>query len=334
MKRLTRIMATLTPGRATKETIRRLHALGMEGIRINSAHATMDEMIEIARRVREVSADIRLLMDTKGPELRTAATSSPIALAEGCVTEFVYEGSNAPSTACRIALQAPGLDTCVSEGDTLLLDDGLIAARVEKAAAGTIRARITRGGVLDSCKTVAVEGGELPKLPPIGPRDCQAIEAAVEAGFDMIAHSFVRSASDVEAVRRLIAGQNIMLYAKIECRSAVERLGEIASAADGLLIARGDMGTAFPLWEIPGLQAAISARCRADGLPFILSTQVLQSMTDHPTPTRAELSDVALACSQGASWILLCGETAVGRYPEACVDYLHKTINACSCLTL
>lgn len=328
-----KIMATLTPERATRETIRTLHALGMEGIRINSAHATIDDMATIARIARDVSPEISLLMDTKGPELRTTSSNAPISLYEGLQTAFIYAPEET-STAARIGLQAPGLDSCVSKGDTLLLDDGLIAARVENVSDGMIYAEITRGGILDSCKTVAIEGGELPELPAVSPRDRQAIEAALETGFDMIAHSFVRSASDVEAVRELIDGSNISLYAKIECRSAVARLDEIALAADGLLIARGDMGTAFPLWEIPGLQAKISAKCRADNLPFILSTQVMQSMIDHPTPTRAELSDVALACAQGAAWILLCGETAVGRYPAECVDYLHKTIEACTCLTL
>ena len=323
----TKIMATLADNRASAEFVRSLREAGLDSVRINSAHVTPEGLRRVVDLVRSVDPDIAILMDTKGPELRTTAPAAPIALAPGDLLMFGY--GTEPSTSDRLlCASSPEICDSISPGDTLKIDDGAIELEVltDADANGFISCRVSRGGSFDARKTIALPGGQLPPLPAVSDRDREMILAGVKAGIDMIAHSFVRSAADVEAVRSLIEGSDIELYAKIECRQGVEKMEEIARVADGLLVARGDLATAIDIAEIPVVQYRALMLCRSMSRRSIVATQILQSMISAPAPTRAEVSDIALAVMEGADTLLLCGETAQGSFPRECVDTMRRTI--------
>lgn len=319
-------MATLADNRATAEFIDSLRANGADSVRINSAHVSPETLSEMVALVRSAAPGFKILMDTKGPELRTNEASSPLNLREGDNVEI--STSTLPCSGYAIHTSTNGIVQLASPTDEIYLDDGAIAIEVISTDGGKIRGRVTRGGQLDSRKTMAFSHGRLPDLPAVSQRDLQMIRAAQRSGIDMIAHSFVRSPNDVEAVRRAAADSNLRIYAKIECREAIANLDAIISAADGILVARGDLATAIDPADIPALQYDILMRCRKAGRPTIVATQILQSMIQSPVATRAELSDIALAVMEGADCLLLCGETAMGRYPAECVATMAKTIRS------
>lgn len=323
----TRVMATLTPHRCTSAMVKRLHQAGMAGVRINSAHTTPDSFRRMVSVIRAVDPSIAILVDTKGPEVRTTAfpqADTEVELSQGDVIE-ILEGSE-PCSGSSIYIGVHGIGDTLRRAPRVLIDDGAIELEAIEPADSGVRARVIRGGTLGSRKTVALPGMELPPMPAVTEADRQAIALAVELGIDIIAHSFVRTAADVEAVRALLGETGIQLYAKIETRSALDNLDSIVAAADGLLVARGDLGTNIPLAAIPEAQYRVaSAGCRARK-PVMISTQILHTMESAPTPTRAEMSDVALAVMERAEWILLCGETARGTYPEECVMAARRAI--------
>lgn len=320
----TLIMATMATERCTTQFVQSLADAGMRGIRINSAHVTPADIAHIVSTVRSVDPSITILMDTKGPEIRTTDVASPIELCEGHTLTLAGEDSD--TTAQRICLTAHDIHTSLQPGHTVMIDDGDIQLLITEITAAGVKAQVTRAGILGSRKTVNIPGCQLPPLPALSERDRINIEAGKQLGIDLIAHSFVRSRADVDAVRRAISGTSIRLYSKIECPQAVENLHYILDASDGLLVARGDLGTCMPLSDIPVLQYDITAACRKAGKPFILSTQILHSMILAPAPTRAEVNDIAMAVMQGAEWLLLCGETAQGQYPLQCVETMQATI--------
>lgn len=326
----THIMATMADARCTPAFVKEMAEAGMDSVRINSAHVDPESIAAMTATIRSAAPEVAMLMDTKGPEIRTTA------LADGAESLALTEGERLmlvadPHTATRhgvIAVAVAGLDKYLRAGDRVLIDDGAIELTVADGdgAQSGVAAIVTRGGELGSRKTVAAPGVELPPLPAVSDRDRVNIAAAIECGVSMIAHSFVRSAADVEAVRSLIAGTGITLYAKIECREAVDNLEEILAAADGLLVARGDLGTQVAVESIPVVQHRIAALCHAAGKPVIVATQMLDSMERNPYPTRAEVSDIALAVMEGIETLLLTGETARGAHPVRCVEVMRRTI--------
>lgn len=322
----TRIMATLATSRCSTDFVRSLVGEGMEAVRINSAHVTPFDIENIISTVRAVDAGIKILMDTKGPEIRTAPLSGPdLVLHQGDHVSLL--SSQEPSVGSCIHVCVENLHSFLAPGCRIVLDDGEIELEVIAIDGNCVKAEVVKSGTLGSRKTVNIPGVEIPPLPAVSMRDRQNIEAARKFGIDMIAHSFVRSVSDVQAVREC-SGPGIQIYSKIECPQAVDNLDGILGASDGLLVARGDLGTCMPLEQVPSLQYAVAMSCRAAGKPFIVSTQILQSMCGSPSPTRAEVSDIALAVMEGADWLLLCGETALGRYPAQCVAMMRRTISS------
>lgn len=324
----TRIMATVADSRCDREFAGRLHALGMQGVRINSAHVAPDTIRRMVATIREVSPSICILIDTKGPEIRTTAIagSVPIYLPEGR-TILLRSGSEPTTDEC-VSVMVDGLEHYATEGCRILLDDGEIELVADSIGPDGVSARVTKDGELDSRKTLNIPGTDIPPLPAVSERDRLSLQAAVEAGVDIVAHSFVRSAADVEAVRAVLAGSPVKLFAKIECREGVGNLREILEASDGLLVARGDLGAQIEPETIPAVQHRILSLCHAADKPSIIATHILQSMMTSPTPTRAELSDIALGVMEGASWLLLTGETARGSYPGECIDIMRRTIQA------
>lgn len=319
-------MATVSDIRCTPEFIASLRQAGMGSVRINSAHVDAPTFRRMTEIIRNVDPEIAILMDTKGPEIRTTELDTDMQLTPGELITLC-SGSE-PSDRTKLRIKVDNMHLCLTNGDEILLDDGEIALEVTAIVGTDVIASVKRGGLLGSRKTVAFPSAKVPPLPAVSERDMEMIKVAAECRIDMIAHSFVRSAADVEAVRKLIDNTSIKLYAKIECREALDNLDSIARAADGLLIARGDLGTHIPLSNVPAAQFEVVSSARQAGKPTILATQILQSMMSRPSPTRAELSDITLAVMLGIDTLLLCGETAQGQFPRQCIEIMKQTINS------
>ncbi|MBQ9069354.1 MAG: hypothetical protein IJ131_09940, partial [Eggerthellaceae bacterium] len=257
---------------------------------------------------------IKLLVDLQGPELRVGALSEPIALEEGRAVSLA-----------SLALP-PELAKQVNAGQELLLDDGKIALVAESAAV----ARVVRGGVLQSRKSVAAPGINV-QLPALTGDDLANIAEAKRFGVTGVMQPFVRSRADLECVRAALdsaGARDVAVLAKVENRQGVEHLEELLPVADEVVIARGDLGNAVPLWDLPAVQKRVASKCRKAGVPFMVVTQMLASMERNPVPTRAEVSDVFNAVIDGAASVMVTGETAVGKYPVEVVRYLANTVAA------
>lgn len=334
MAEKTAIMATVADTRCSHDFIARMHDAGMNGVRINSAHASPAAIADMVRTIRGVDPSIAILMDTKGAEIRTTSNldDEEYILAPGDTVE-IAENAAQPTTAERICISACGICGTGGTDTHILIDDGAIELVITENTT-PIRATVVKGGTLGSRKTVTFRGlGTPDALPAVTERDRAAIHAGIEAGIDIIAHSFVRSADDVNAVRSLIAGTGIRLYSKIECRRAVENFDDILRASDGLLCARGDLGAEVGIERVPALENYIISRCRQAGKPVIVATQFMDSMMNCETPTRAEAGDIAWATMQGADTLLLCGETARGAHPVECVAWMKQIISTTEAYT-
>jgi len=324
MMRKTEIMATVPDVRCTPDFVRALHCAGMDAVRINSAHVdavTFSRMVDV---IRGTAPDVKILMDTKGPELRT--TALPCEWNVSVADEVELCEADEDCSPARLCVAVDGISGCFRQGQHVIIDDGEVEFEIIDVTGHVARMKALNTGVIGSRKTIAFPGAVLPVMPAVSSRDREMISVACQCGIDMIAHSFVRSAADVRDVRRLIDGSGIRLYAKVECSEALEHLDEIAAAADGLLVARGDLGTQIPLSRIPGAQLMAVQAARRTGRSTMLATQILQSMITRPTPLRAELSDIFLAVAEGIDCLLLTGETATGDYPCECVKILDETI--------
>ena len=313
---MTEIYGTLGPACADAETLAAMLERGMTGVRLNLSHITLPEAGGMLEALHEAAARTgvtpKLLIDLQGPELRLGALPRPKTLREG---ETLTPGAELPLPEEVRAALTPGQE--------LLLDDGKLLLRCESAD----RLRVLRGGVLHSRKSVALPGKDV-RLPALTESDRQNIAAARDCGVTGVMQPFVRSREDLLAVRAALdaaGGEDIRLFAKIESREGAARLPELLEAADEIVIARGDLGNAVPLWELPGLQKAIAAACRAAGRPFMVVTQMLASMEHSAVPTRAEVSDIFNAVLDGAASVMVTGETAAGDYPAEAIAYLTRT---------
>lgn len=310
----TRVMATLTADQCTPDFIGRMAAAGMSGVRFNSAHVDFQQLADIILTVRRAAPATVVLIDTKGPEIRTSQSLDPIPLTPGTTVLLPAEAIVIP----RFSF---------TRGDSILIDDGTVELNVESVFPdGTLLLKTIRGSVIEPLKTVSSPAIDRSALPAVSERDRRAIDTACSAGAQIIAHSFVRSPEDIRAARAAISNPDVALYAKIETPEAILCLDDIIRTADGILVARGDLGSQIPLPRIPTIQLDIARKCHAAGKPMIIATQILESMISSPQPTRAELSDIALGVAQGAAWMLLCGETARGKFPVETVDIMQRTI--------
>ena len=286
-------------------------------MRLNLSHGTLlesaawVEAMHAAARAEGMMSD--LLIDLQGPELRIGKLDKPLELKENSTFAL---GTTFPVPDCV----APNL----VNGDELLLDDGALLLRVENAKSGLCR--VVRGGMLGSRKSLAVVGRELP-APALTELDIENLRHAKEYGVTGIMQPFVRGREDLETVRRAMAKtgtEHLKIYAKIENQTGLHKLDEIIPLADVVICARGDLGQAMPLWELPRAQALIVRKCRAASRDFMISTQMLHSMHHSAVPTRAEVTDVYQAAKSGAQYLLLTGETAVGEYPAEAMRYFAK----------
>lgn len=311
----TEIYGTLGPACAEADILADMLRLGMTGVRLNLSHMSLEEaepMLAALRRAEAVTGlSCGLLTDMQGPELRIGALPVPLTLCEGERTDL---------SALRLSPQISG---AIRPGQEILLDDGKVLLTAEAGGKALVR----RGGTVSGRKSIALPGTEI-RLPPLTDRDLVNLSRAAEYGVTGVMQPFVRSAEDLRTVRAALdaaGGEHIRLFAKIEDLNGAACLPDLLEAADEIVIARGDLGNAMPLWELPAVQKRIASCCRAAGKPFMVVTQMLSSMEQRPVPTRAEVSDIFNAVLDGAASVMVTGETAVGKYPREVIRFLANT---------
>ena len=321
-----KIVCTLGPATEDRPAIRALADAGMTVARINSSHGTRAERTELIERAKDVDDEtdkpVAVMVDLQGPEIRTGETETPVEIETGSTVTFC---ESATITGDRIGLTAD--ISAVSVGDHVLLDDGRIETEVQSVDGDTVEATVLNGGPLGSHKGVNIPGVEL-DVDVVTEKDRADLESAVEAGADFVAASFVRDAEDVLEVGREVESldADIPVIAKIERRDAVDHLDEIIGAAQGIMIARGDLGVELPMEDVPLIQKRIITKCQAAGVPVITATEMLDSMVKQARPTRAEASDVANAVLDGTDAVMLSAETAVGDHPTRVVETMDRII--------
>ena len=329
--RRTNIVGTIGPASESEEMLTKLISTGLNVTRINFSHGGYEEnavKIDTIKKVRkDLNKPIGLMLDTKGPEIRTGKLESgdeKVVIEEGQTFTFLYDDVIGNNTKTSIGYK--NLYQDVMPGATILVDDGAIEFEVVEIKDKDIICKAINTGRLGSRKTVNVPGLKL-NLPALSPKDIDDITKGVKAGFDFIAASFVRRASDVQEIRKLLddnGGKDVQIISKIESQEGIDNFEEILELSDGIMVARGDMGVEIPMEQVPVVQKHFIKRCNAVGKPVITATQMLESMTSNPRPTRAEVSDVANAVYDRTSCIMLSGECAMGKYPVECVDTMVK----------
>ena len=331
--RKTKIICTLGPAVDSEQAMKELILAGMNAARFNFSHGTHEShllQLNKLKRVRdELGRPVAAILDTKGPEIRIRTfENGPITLKKG--DTFVLTTEDVPGDGERVSVTYPQLHEELAAGCRVLIDDGLVELVVDRVAGRDIHCTVENGGTLSSNKSINIPDVAIP-LPSLTERDEQDIRFAVEQDFDFIAASFVRKAQDVEDIRAVLkkyGGEGIRIIAKIENREGVNNLDEIIAAADGVMVARGDLGVEIPAYEVPVLQKEMITKTVTQGKPVIIATQMLDSMIRNPRPTRAEVSDIANAVFDGASCVMLSGETASGKYPLESLKTMVKTITA------
>ena len=316
----TKIVCSISDLRCDENFLRKLFFAGMNVVRMNTAHASADGIKKIIRNVRAVSPHLGLLIDTKGPEVRTTGLSAPIDYKAGeCVR--ICGCPDADTTHDVINVSYLHFVRDVKVGDHVLFDDGAIDMLVTAKDETALHVTVQNDGTLGAHKSVNVPGEHI-DLPALTERDKENILLAIEEDIDFIAHSFVRSAADVKAVQDILDahGSDIKIISKIENQEGVDNIDEIIDASYGVLIARGDLGIEVPIERIPGIQRQIIHKCVVKKKPVIVATQMLHTMINNPRPTRAEVTDIANAIYYRTDALMLSGETASGKYPLEAVQ--------------
>jgi pyruvate kinase len=330
--RRTKIIFTIGPATESEEMLEKLLLAGADVVRLNMAHASHDWTRAIIRRIREVAArvgrDVAIMMDIKGPEIRTGDLAVPIELRPGEIFDFTVKPGAAREISEEVRsvdVNYQGLVNDVHVGDTVLVDNGLLRLEVLEKHDAHIRCRVLIPGHLSSRRHINLPGVKV-NLPAFTAKDRADATVGLEAGIDFLALSFVREAADIELLRAFLAEKKskVRIIAKIEDQSAIDNLDEIIQATDALMVARGDLGIECPFEELPVIQHRAVRACLSQGRPVIVATHMLESMITQPVPTRAELTDVANAVYEQADCVMLSGETTVGRYPLECVQMLDK----------
>ena len=326
--RKTKIICTIGPASESEEKLRELIEAGMDVARFNFSHGTYEEhKAKFKRLVRlrhEMGRPVATLMDTKGPEIRLRDfEGGKVMLERG--KGFTLTTEEVMGTAERATISYKGLVNDVSKGGCILIDDGLIELRVDNVTETEIHCTVVNGGPVSNHKGVNVPGAEL-SMPFISDQDRQDIEFGCKLGYEYIAASFVRTAEDVRDIRKILDkfGSRMKIIAKIESTQGVNNIDEILDEADGVMVARGDLGVEVPLEEVPVYQKHIIHLAEVKGKIVVTATQMLDSMMHNPRPTRAEATDVANAIYDGTTAIMLSGETASGSYPVEAVTTMAR----------
>lgn len=327
----TKIIATIGPATSSIETIAKLIEKGVDVARLNFSHNTLEEHSNLIQNIRRASQktgkEIAILQDLQGPKIRIKNFKN------GFVTlhdnsEFIITTNDIPyGNENIVATNHMTLAEEVKIGSTILLDDGYIILKVTKVENGNIYTKVIKGGKLSDNKGIVVPGAKS-SAPSVSEKDLADLKFGLEHGVDLVALSFVRSERDIIEVRTAMKlySRIVPIIAKIERLEAVERINEIIAEADGIMVARGDLGLEAEPERVPLIQKNIVQKCRYFGKPTIIATQMLESMVSNPRPTRAEASDVANAVLDGADCLMLSAETSIGKYPIESVDYMNKII--------
>lgn len=327
--RKVRVLATLGPASRSPDMIKTLFRAGADAFRVNMSHGSHEDHAKVIVAIREMEGEFNrpttILVDLQGPKLRVGRfAESMVTLKHGAT--FVLDRDPTPGDATRVCLPHRELFMAMEEGARLLLDDGKLVLRVTKAEPDRIETRVEVGGALSNNKGLNVPDVVVP-MAALTDKDRKDLDFALEQDVDWIALSFVQRAEDVAEARRLIAGRAALL-AKIEKPAAVERLDDILAIADAVMVARGDLGVELPPQSVPPLQKRIVETARRLGKPVVVATQMLESMIKSPSPTRAEVSDVATAVYDGADAIMLSAESAAGDWPEESVSMMNAIADA------
>lgn len=328
MLRKAKIICTIGPASESVETLKKLIDAGMNVARLNFSHGSHEEHAARIKNIRQACQEsgkqVAILLDTKGPEIRTGTLATDaVELVEG--KTIVLTTEEVAGTEERVSVTYENLPDDVNVASTILIDDGLIGLNVEEINGREIVCRIKNGGTLKSKKGVNVPGVKI-KLPGITAKDALDIEFGIQQQVDFIAASFVRKGADILEIREILERHEarIDIIAKIENQEGVDNVDEILAVADGLMVARGDLGVEIPAEEVPLVQKQLIKKCNELGKPVITATQMLDSMQRNPRPTRAEASDVANAIFDGTDAIMLSGETAAGKYPVESVETMNR----------
>ncbi len=331
--RRTKIIATLGPATESEAMLEKLLLGGVDIVRLNMAHATHEWTRQIIRRIRAVSQkvdrEVAIMMDIKGPEIRTGDVTAPIELKAGEIFDFtVRPGMSAERGGGAEEIRSVGVNyqdlvKDINVGDTVLVDNGLLRLEVLEKNEARIRCRVLIPGELKSRRHINLPGVKV-NLPSFTEKDRGDSTVGLEEGIDFLALSFVREAKDIELLREFLHEKKskVRIIAKIEDQSAIDNLNEIVAACDALMVARGDLGIECPFEELPVIQRRAVRTCIAQGRPVIVATHMLESMISQPVPTRAEITDVANAVYELADCVMLSGETTIGKYPLECVQML------------
>ncbi len=350
---MTDIYGTFGPSCADGEVLKEMFMAGMTGIRVNLSHVRLEDIADEIKVIRDAArsahkavkdmaqndkylpvSEPEILIDMQGPEIRIGSLKTPLKLSEGDIVLLTKEpeqtgdepdeGAKGLSAVIPIDKQILGH---IHRDLEVLLDDGKILGRIADCDEESAHMEIKRGGVLNSRKSIALIGETL-DMPAVTKTDIENIKAAVRIGITAVMQPFVRSAQDLKEVRKALdenGGRDIKIFAKIENLAGVKELENLVGHCDEIVIARGDLGNSMPLWELPKMQKHISKICRDNNKPFMVVTQMLASMEHSKVPTRAEVSDIYNAVLDGASSVMVTGETAVGDYPVDVIKYLKNT---------
>ncbi|MCR5732794.1 MAG: pyruvate kinase [Sphaerochaetaceae bacterium] len=328
--RKTKIICTLGPATDSTEMIHKLIAAGMNAARFNFSHGTHEEQLERLNRFTSVrdslGVPVATILDTKGPEIRVKKFENPIDLVAG--DEFILTCDDVLGNEKIVSVTYSNLAKEVGIGQLILIDDGLVGLEVKEIKGNEIHCIVRNGGRLSSNKSINIPGVHI-HLPALTEQDISDIKFGIENDFDFIAASFVRKASDVEAIRKVLkenGGSDIRIISKIENQEGVDNLKEIIAASDGIMVARGDLGVEIPAARVPILQKKMISEGLRTGKPVITATQMLDSMIRNPRPTRAEVSDVSNAVFDGTSCVMLSGETAAGKYPIEAITAMDTIV--------
>lgn len=333
--RRTKIICTMGPAVDQEDILRELMLHGMNVARFNFSHGTHQEQLERIERVKklreELQLPVALLLDTKGPEIRVTDFSQGKVELKAGQTFTLDAHAEIPGDETRVAVTLPGLAEFVHPGTRILVDDGKIALDVTELKGDAIVCHVVNGGIISNHKSINIPNTPIP-MPYLSDRDRSDLLFGIQQDVDYIAASFVRSADDVKELKaflRAMGGGSIHVISKIENTEGVANLEEIIAASEGIMVARGDLGVEIPFDEVPIVQKSMIKKCLQAGKIVVTATQMLESMTQSPRPTRAEVSDIANAIYDGTTAIMLSGETAAGKYPieavSAMADIATKT---------
>ena len=330
--RKTKIVCTIGPASESEEMLEKLANAGMNVARINFSHGDYEEQktrIENIKSIRDrKKIPLALMLDTKGPEIRIGTfENGEVLLKEGDIFTLVCDDILGDET--KVSVTYKNLANEVEIGTKILINDGLIECKVEEIKEKDIICKIVNGGKLTDRKSINIPNSKI-NLPSLTEKDIADIDFGVKNGFDYIAASFVRKPQDIIDIKEVLKefdGECIKVIAKIENREGVDNFDKILEVADGIMVARGDLGVEIPMEEVPILQKEFIQKCCIAGKPVITATQMLESMVNSPRPTRAEVSDVANAIYDQTSSIMLSAETAAGKYPVECVKTMDKIAN-------